>query len=243
MNQSTQSKWPKIPVILSPAHQVAREKYMSLWLNKLDSGTYKYFDRQNHENVSKLPIRPGCRTLEIGAGIGTHLKYEDLKKQNYHCLELRTDFCEVLKTIIPAEQVQQGDIQSRQVWPDQYFDRVIAIHVLEHLHNLPKALVEIRRLLKPDGVLDIVLPCESGILHTVGRKFSAERLFVKEFQLDFAPIHKAEHVNTLPEILEELLFCGFEAEFKKFFPFPFRHFQLNFFVVFRLKNTSKIIEC
>ena len=48
----------------------------------------------------------------------------------------------------PGVEVLVGDCQQRLPFDDGSFDRVLAIHVLEHLPNLPAALAEIRRLLQ-----------------------------------------------------------------------------------------------
>lgn len=236
------AKWPKTPIVLSEAHQKAREEYMDLWLKKLKTTTFRHFDRQNHLALSRLPIRNGSRTLELGAGLGAHIPYEDLQKQTYHCLEYREEFCKALRELLPADQVHLGNIEEKQPWPDGYFDRVVAVHVIEHLLDLPRAVREVKRLLSADGVFDIVIPCESGQFHTLGRKLTAERLFKKQFNLDFAPIHKSEHVNTYPEIIEllqhEFLNQGFVMESKSFFPFPFKHYQLNFNFSMRLRRVS-----
>ena len=44
-----------------------------------------------------------------------------------------------------------ADCQQRLPFEDGSFDRALAIHVLEHLPNLPAAVAEIHRLLKPSG--------------------------------------------------------------------------------------------
>ena len=43
-------------------------------------------------------------------------------------------------------------------YPDEYFDVVIASHVVEHAEDDRKLLAEIQRVLKPDGVAVILIP-------------------------------------------------------------------------------------
>jgi SAM-dependent methyltransferase len=129
--------------------------------------------------------------------------------------------------------VHCGDIEQRQAWPDGFFDRVVVVHVLEHLRNLPAALTEICRLLKPDGCFDAVLPCEGGLAYSVARKLSAERLFRRRFGMDYTPIIRNEHVSTLDEILVELDRL-FEVRARSFFPIPLPIPTVNLCVAMRL---------
>lgn len=232
MPTTSDTIWPKVVPPLTEKQQKARESFMLLWHQQLPT-KYGVVERFNHGFPAKLPLKPGGKTLEIGAGIGGHLPYEDLSQQDYHCLEYREEFCKILATKIPSERVHCGDIQVQTPWPEAQFDRVVAIHVLEHLPNLPAALKEIRRVLKPGGVLDIVIPCEGGFAHTMGRKVSAERLFKKHFHMDFTPICKNEHVNTFPEIYS-LLKESFEFTNQSYFPLLIPYYSLNFVAGFRL---------
>lgn len=233
--QKTETVWPKTPPPLTPQQAEAREKYMLLW-HQLLPKKYGAVERFNHGFPAGLPVKSGSRTLEIGAGLGEHAKYEDLTRQDYHCLEYREEFCEQLRKVVPPEQVWCGDIQTRQGWSDQFFDRVVAIHVLEHLPNLPAALTEINRILKTDGVFDVVIPCEGGLAHRMGRKFTAERLFRKHFKMDFTPICRNEHVNTYWEIIDELRAAGFKPSAKKFFPMVVPIASFNFVAAFRFEK-------
>ena len=234
MEKVTASVWPKVPPPLSDEQKIAREKYMKLW-HELLPKRYGAIEKFNHGYPASLFVKPGSRTLEIGAGLGSHLEYEDLSRQEYHCLEYREEFCAELKRRYPTAQVHCADIQSRQMWNDKFFDRIVAIHVLEHLRDLPKALFEIERLLKDDGVFDVVIPCEGGLAHTTARKISAERLFKKNFHMDFTPIHKNEHVSTYFEIVD-LLKERFQFERRSFFPLKLALPNLNFCAGFRLKK-------
>lgn len=226
--------WPKVPPPLSNAQKDAREKFMMLWHQELPN-KYAMIEKFNHGYPAKQPVKNGSRTLEIGAGIGGHAAHEDLSKQDYHFMEYREEFCEELRKKFSPDRVWQGDIQARQQWPDKYFDRVIAIHVLEHLPNLPLALKEIHRLLKDDGVFDVVIPCEGGMAHTFARSISAARLFKKNFGMDFGPIHKNEHLSTYPEIKEE---CRrfFKVSKERFFPLVLPIHSINLVSGFRLRK-------
>jgi SAM-dependent methyltransferase len=226
------SRWPKRPPPLSPDQERAREAFVAVWHQELPT-RYALIERFNHGSVSRLPIKDGSNTLEIGAGLGAHAKFEDLERQNYYCLEYREEFCKELRNAFPADRVVCGDIEQRQPWPDHFFDRIVSIHVLEHLRNLPAALTEIRRLLKVDGTFDVVLPCEGGLAYSLARRVSAERLFRQRFGMDYGPIIRNEHVSTLDEILEELE-RGFQVRVRSFFPLHIPVSAVNLCVAFRL---------
>lgn len=229
--------WPKVPPTLSAAQLEARERYMKLWHEQLPN-KYGIIEKFNHGFPARLPLPPGAKTLEVGAGLGSHTKHEDLSKQEYHCLEFRADFCKEIEKLLPASQVHCGSIEERQPWPDATFDRVVAIHVLEHLRDLPRALAEIRRLLKPQGWLDIVIPCEGGIAHTLARRISAQRLFESTFGMPFQPIHVNEHVNTFYEIAAELE-RDFAVREREFFPLKVPVSTVNLCAGFRLAKRSR----
>ena len=46
-------------------------------------------------------------------------------------------------------------------FPDNYFDIVLASHVLEHVEDDRKAMREVHRILKPDGILLLTTPYET----------------------------------------------------------------------------------
>lgn len=227
------SKWPKRPPLLSAAQLAAREQFVREWLELLPE-RYGFLERFNH-SVAKLPHKSGSKTLEIGAGLGEHLRYERTD-QDYHCLEYREELCRTLTDRIDAARVHRGDIQRRQdQWADKSFDRVIAIHVLEHLPSLPDAIREISRLLKDDGVFDVVLPCEGGVAYWLARKMSAERLFRRRFKMDYGPIIRSEHVNTHAEVIG-LLRRFFKVERVRFFPTFIPMAAINLVAAYRLTS-------
>jgi SAM-dependent methyltransferase len=224
-------RWPKQPPPLTPEQQRAREGFVKLWHQRLPR-KYSAIESFNHGSVARMPIAPGTRTLEIGAGLGAHSKFEDLSKQDYHVLEYREAFCVELRKVFPADHVHCADIQQRQPWPDGFFDRIVAIHVLEHLPNLPIALDEIRRLLSPNGSFDIVLPCEGGFAYSIARRVSAERLFRRHFHMDYTPIVRNEHVSTLDEIEFELR-ERFTTTSGAYFPLKVPILTINLVVAYR----------
>jgi SAM-dependent methyltransferase len=225
--------WPKQPPPLTPEQERAREGFMKLWHERLPR-KYGKVEAFNHGSVATLPIKPGSRTLEIGAGIGAHSKFEDLIRQDYHVLEYREAFCDELRKLFPADHVHCADIQQQQPWPAGSFDRIVVIHVLEHLPNLPLALAEIHRLLAPDGYFDVVLPCEGGLAYSLARRISAERLFRRHFKMDYTPIIRNEHVSTLAEIEVELREL-FEPVSGSYFPLKVPIPTLNLVVAYRCR--------
>ncbi|HXQ81026.1 MAG TPA: class I SAM-dependent methyltransferase [Opitutaceae bacterium] len=223
------AKWPKVLPPLTPEQKRISDEFMKRWHEQLPS-RYGIVERFNHS----FPVRhsrPGFRaSLEIGAGLGEHLHYETLtaeQEKNYCAVELRENMVSEIRKRFPRVQALMGDCQARLDFPDGHFDRYIAVHVLEHLPNLPACLREAHRLLdKQRGQMLVVIPCEGSPAYSFARKISAERVYNRYFKGGYAWLIAREHINRPHEILAELE-PYFTIERKVFFPLPFLPFAFN----------------
>lgn len=216
------AKWPKALPPLTPEQQKISDDFMKLWHEVLPRrfGNVESF---NHN----FPVKyspPGFRTtLEIGAGLGEHLHYEKLtpeQEQNYYALEIRENMAAAIRQNFPRVRAVVGDCQAKLDFPDGFFDRVLAVHVLEHLPNLPACVRELYRLCnKTNGRLLVLIPTEGSPAYAIARKISAERVYKKRYGGDYSWFYKREHINLPPEILEELD-PYFEVEIRHFYPLP-----------------------
>ena len=197
--------WPKVLPPVDPDEQAVIDDAIKRW----------------HENL------PGSyRTIEIGAGLGEQLAYEDLSRQDYTCVEMRAEMASTIEDRYPSVTTLVGDCQQRLPLDDASFDRAIAVHVLEHLPDLPRALDEVHRLLRPGGRLSIVIPCDPGLVYGIGRRFTAQREFEKRYKLPYEIFIKREHINAPAEILE-LVRERFDVEHRRFFPLRVPIVDLN----------------
>ena len=125
---------------------------------------------------------------------------------------------ERIRQRFPRVQVRVGDCQAGLEFPAGNFDRVLAIHVLEHLPNLPAAVCEMHRLCHPTrGRVSVVIPCEGGLAYTLARRISAQRIFERRYGQPYAWFIRREHLNRPAEILRELT-PYFETIHRSFFP-------------------------
>ena len=67
------------------------------------------------------------------------MEREDLSLQEYHAVELREELAQALADRQPGVKAIAANCQERLPYEDGFFDRVLAIHVLEHLPDLPRA--------------------------------------------------------------------------------------------------------
>ncbi len=239
MPASSASKWPKRLPVLSPEQQVRSDAFMKLWHEEL-AGRPRYglVEKFNHS----FPVKhsaPGFKTtLEIGAGLGEHLEYEKLtpeQEANYYCNEYRENMAAEIRRRFPKVKTVVGDCQRRMDFADGYFDRYIAVHVLEHLPDLPAAAREAYRLLnKQTGQLLIVIPTEGSPAYSLARKISAERVWNRHFDVDYAEFYQREHINLVPEILAELD-PYFTIESRSFFPLGVPLWFCNLCIGYALK--------
>jgi SAM-dependent methyltransferase len=197
-------KWPKVLPALSSKQQSIADEFMQRWHEVLPR-RYGAIERFNHGYpLRHLPAAERWRTLELGAGIGNHLEFESLDRQEYHCIELRPEMAAEIRRRYPSVVTLTADCQQRIPYDALYFDRVVVVHVLEHLPDLPAAIAEINRVTRPGGLFSAVLPCDPGLVYELARKLSAERLFKATYRMPYRWLVRREHINSPEEILQEI---------------------------------------
>ena len=227
-----ETQWPKIVEPPSEDEQRISDDFMNYWLTVLPK---KYGAIESFNHGFPAAVRPDgfLRTMEIGAGRCEHLAYEKLsdeQRREYHAVEFRANIAEAIRARFPEIQVVQGDCQKKMDYPDAHFDRVLAIHVLEHLPNLPAALKEAHRLLDPNkGVLVFVIPCIGGAAYRFAQKISAGRLFEKRYNRPYSWFINREHINPPDEVFAEVEKL-FYIEKTRYFPSLLPLLHLNFCV-------------
>jgi SAM-dependent methyltransferase len=214
-------KWPKYIPPLTEEQKAIGDDFVRLRHEKLPR--YSAIEAFNHGWVVKNAPKGFARTLEVGAGLGEHVKHERLtaaQEAGYVTLELRENMAAELRRRFPRVRTIVGDCQRSLDLPDGYFDRIVAVHVLEHLPNLPAAIAEMYRLCDKDrGVCQVVIPCEGSLAYTLCRRISAQRLFEKRYGQPYRWFISREHLSVPQEIVEELERC-FSVERRAFFPIP-----------------------
>jgi len=221
----TFTKFPKTLPTLSAEQQSIRDDFMNYWHQVLPQ-RYGIIEKFNHGYPLRTFSPNVTRTLDIGAGRGEHLHYENLEAQEYTALELRSEMAAVIQEHFPQAKVAVGDCQEKIDCADNYFDRILAIHILEHLPNLPKALDEIKRVLKPGGLFSVVIPCEGGLAYSLARNISARRIFERRYQQKYDWFVACEHINVPDEIIPELT-ARFSVAHRDFFPLKIPSINLN----------------
>jgi len=232
------TKWPKTIPPLTLEQQAIVNDFMHYWHEVLPKN-FSIADRFGHQYVARTAPAEFLRTLEIGAGLGEHLAYErlsPLQSSNYYGLDLRENMAEGLRQAYPEVNALVGDCQEALPFADAHFDRIIAIHVLEHLPNLPAAVRELHRLCHPErGMLQVVIPCEGRPAYTLARRISAQRIFEKRYKQPYKWFISREHINRPDEIMEELA-PYFSISRRTYFPVPLPTTVCNLFIAFTMSR-------
>ena len=174
--------------------------------NKLDAFLY-WISKPFKEKWLKVPyyVQDG-HLLDVGCGNGDYLAF--LSQLGWECQG--TELSEKAAACARSRglEVSVGNLLDLQL-PSASYDVVTLWHVIEHLHDPTKALIQTNRLLKTEGIAILGTPnIASGMYKIFGRNWHALHLPYHLYL--FSP-------ETLTKVLQT---AGFEVMFVKFYSSP-----------------------
>ena len=111
------------------------------------------------------------------------------------------------------------DIQTQTHFPEDHFDLIIALDVLEHITNLESAIDEIKRILKKKGKFIITVPAESIILQYM------RRIYANTSKRMVCDGHWKGDISSV-KMFKESIEKHFKVE--KYQTYPYSNFPLTF---------------
>ncbi len=189
-------------------------------LDHLYTDTEHYFDGHDIERLKErglLILRESAerlgkrgRFLDVGCGMGGSLWAAREEGWEYDGIDPSSAYLEWGKKHLGVEG-RQGTIEEMR-FPENHFDVVSMIGVIEHLYEPHKTLQEIWRVLRPGGLLWLDAPNEDALYQKVGNLYMRTR--GRDWVVNLAPTFPPYHVQgfnrrSLPRLLSRV---GFEVE-------------------------------
>lgn len=182
----------------------------------------------------------GLHILEVGTNSGEHIKYVNngwQKMGSYTACDIREPIPEHLAWF-QARNVEfvQASIEELP-FEDKSFDRVILTCVLHHVNDIEKALLELRRVTKPGGVISILLPNDPGFAYRFSRGFTTLPIAIYkglfwQVQLN----HALEHKNNFLSLIRTLRYVFGKDRIQLIgWPFIFSSYSLNVFSTLKIR--------
>lgn len=133
------------------------------WVDVADNlrGLESFFHRNRRRVVRGLVRRFGGGEPILDAGCGTGLNLETLPAGSTG-LDINPRNLALVRQRLPHQTAVEGDLEAMP-FADASFATVVCTEVLEHVPHPELALREIRRVLKPGGVLIGSVPARSAI--------------------------------------------------------------------------------
>ena len=190
-----------------PSYQEYIAKWSVLYQqSNYEGGLAAWFLRKSHEWCEGAFTQNDMfeKVLEVGAGTGEHIKHIRHRFNEYWVtdanLPMLNQATEKAVPNINGRVFIQKEDATKLSFVDGSFDRVIAAHILEHINKPHKALREWARVIKPGGVLSLVLPCDPGFAWRFGRMIGPRKKF-QEAGIDYDYWMSREHVNSINNLV------------------------------------------
>ena len=129
------------------------EGYYEDWINRQHQRRIKMW-KKRFAKIEALNLKGNL--LDIGCGDGMFLQLAQEKGWNVFGTELSAYGAELAAGRLNQE-IHNGELETAR-FPDALFDVVTIWHVLEHVRDPGRYLAEIRRILKPAGILLLAVP-------------------------------------------------------------------------------------
>jgi len=134
-------------------------------------------------------IAPHCKgnILEIGSGIGNISHHFLLNKSQISLTDIRANYIDVLKEKYndKAERIYKLDLVDENfdtLYSNLFetYDSIFALNVVEHIKDDQLAIVNAKKLLKPNGKLVILVPAYQSLYNSFDTALEHYRRYTKK---------------------------------------------------------------
>jgi SAM-dependent methyltransferase len=174
-----------------------------------NTGLVGYLMDACHRNLENKFIKKSGIVLEIGPGTSPHLSYLNSNFEKYFMLDSSLFTFNFLKKKFKKNKniIIKRSVNSSIPFKNNYFDRIIMSHVLEHVNDPEIFLFKILAKLKIGGYLSISLPTDPGLLWRIGRFYQKAFNVKNKLNLnsrDYDYMIATEHVNSIFNLISIL---------------------------------------
>jgi ubiquinone/menaquinone biosynthesis C-methylase UbiE len=184
---------PAVLIILHTIIRIVRAFYkfpMPQWMANAIDNPFRRKIQPPEETAIRHGIEPGMRVLEVGPGNGTYTLGASRRigpEGKLITVDIESKMIERVNKRIDSEGVTNIDARVADVYDlpfeDASFDLVYMITVINEIPDIPKALAEFHRVLKPSGALvfsELLMDPDYPLAAVLTRKVQAANFRLKE---------------------------------------------------------------
>jgi len=137
----------------------------------------KYISRRRFSlAASFLPEKPVRRLLEIGYGSGIFLPFLSKHAELLYGVDIHPYNTKIEEILRQRQTIAHlyADNAAKLPFDDHFFDIIVAISTIEFIVNRPAAVLELTRVLSPQGKLVCVMPASSPLLDLALRAMTGQ---------------------------------------------------------------------
>ena len=142
------------------------------------NGLIGHFMKLSHKRMENSKIKKD-KVLEIGPGTHPHIDYLNHDFEEYYVVDRIKELSNFFEKNNKIKFIHHEG--SDLPFENDYFDRIIISHCLEHIIDPEKILKEMHSKLKKGGTLTIGLPTDPGLMWRTGKFISANFLIDKNY--------------------------------------------------------------
>lgn len=223
-------------------YRIWKENYLRFYTDNQKGAIGSVVNRWGFSIIRGMDFT-GKRVLELGPGIIEHTCFFSTRPEAYFLVDTDPQFLKISGRILEAQgfrniaTLEMNANRTDIPLESSSVDVVLSFHQLEHVFELERHLAEIRRVLKPGGVLAGAVPAEGSLAWGLGRFFTSRRYVKKNMKFNYDKIICWEHPNFLDKI-STLLSAQFEMERAVKKPFPFLPADMNLSYSFICRNSG-----
>jgi ubiquinone/menaquinone biosynthesis C-methylase UbiE len=185
-----------IPIVLLSLHtliRIVRHFYkfpMPEWMADLIDNPFRRRIQPPEETAIRHGIQPGMQVLEVGPGNGTYTIAAARQigpEGKLTTIDIEPKMIERINQKIEAEGISNIEARVANVYDlpfdDQSFDLIYMIAVINEIPDIPRALAEFHRVLKPAGNLvfsELFMDPDYPLATTLTHKVRASHFDLKE---------------------------------------------------------------